>query len=51
MDPAPRVFKQITVDDVDEFERVLELTMGKNASGRRDWIIENRNIADHVEHA
>lgn len=44
MDPETRVLKQITVDDAEKFEQVLELTMGKNAAGRRDWIIENREL-------
>lgn len=44
MDPETRVLKQITIDDAQKFEEVLELTMGKNAAGRRDWIVENRNL-------
>ena len=44
MDPQTRVLKQITVEDVEVFESILELTMGKNAAGRRDWIVENRDL-------
>lgn len=44
MDPETRVLKQITVDDAQRFEDVLELTMGKNAAGRRDWIVDNRSL-------
>lgn len=44
MDPETRVLKQITVEDVKAFEEILELTMGKNASDRRDWIVQNRQL-------
>lgn len=51
MDPATRVLKQVTVEDVEAFEATLELTMGKNASNRRDWIVENRAMvsADEID--
>lgn len=44
MDPETRVLKQITIDDIEKFEKTLELTMGKNASDRRDWIVANRAL-------
>lgn len=46
MDPNTRVLKQITVEDAERLESILELTMGKNAGGRRDWIVENRQLVD-----
>lgn len=46
MDPDTRVLKQITVEDAERLESILELTMGKNAGGRRDWIVENRQLVD-----
>lgn len=49
MDPLTRSLRQVTVEDVVEAERVMELAMGSNASDRRDWIIESRAIIDDDE--
>lgn len=49
MNPETRVLRQITADSIEEIERVLELTMGSNASDRRDWIVENRNLIVDAE--
>lgn len=48
MDPETRVLKQITVQDAQAFEETLELTMGKNAASRRDWIVSNRSLVDEA---
>jgi len=44
MNPETRILRQITSENAPEIERVLELTMGANASDRRDWIVDNRSI-------
>ncbi len=49
MNPATRALKQVTVEDIEMLESVLELTMGKNAAGRRDWIVENRSMVSDDE--
>jgi DNA gyrase subunit B len=50
MDPSTRVLKQITTKDLDEIDRVLELTMGgSNAADRREWIIAERNLVSEEE--
>lgn len=49
MDPETRVLKQITLADLDEVDRVLELTMGNNAADRRDWIVESRSLVSDDE--
>lgn len=41
MDPAIRSVRRITIDDVEEAERMLELTMGSNVENRRNWLIDN----------
>ncbi len=49
MNPETRVLRQITSEHVQDIEKVLELTMGSNASDRRDWIVENRKLISDVE--
>lgn len=49
MNPESRVLRQVTGKDVEEIERVLELTMGNNALARRNWIIENRALIGDEE--
>ena len=49
MRPASRILRQVTAENVQEIERVLELTMGANASDRRDWIVENRDLISDEE--
>lgn len=46
MDPRTRALRRITVEDVHDAQRVMELAMGGNASDRRDWITETRAIID-----
>ncbi len=49
MDPRTRSLRRITVDDVIEANRVLELSFGKNAEDRRDWIVESRSLVSDDE--
>jgi len=49
MNPTSRILRQVTASDVKDIERVLELTMGSNASNRRDWIVENRELIADAE--
>lgn len=44
MNPETRVLKQITVEDIENFESTLELTLGKNAANRRKWITDNHDL-------
>lgn len=47
MNPETRSLKQITLKDVESFEKILNLTLssgGKSAENRREWIIENREL-------
>jgi DNA gyrase subunit B len=49
MDPETRVLKQITIEDIEHFESMLELTLGKNAANRRKWITENHDLVSEDE--
>jgi DNA gyrase subunit B len=49
MDPRTRTLRRITASEGEEAQRVMDLAMGDNASGRRDWIIESRDIIDDDE--
>lgn len=49
MEPETRVLKQITVDDVKDFEAILNLAMGSDAKGRRTWITDNRSMISDEE--
>ena len=46
MDPSRRAVRQITMEDVDAAEALLELLMGNRVEPRRDWIIE---YADQID--
>lgn len=48
-DPATRVLKQVTVEDVEAFESTLQLAFGNNANNRKDWITEARNLIDEED--
>lgn len=49
MDPRTRTLRRITASEGEEAQRIMDLAMGDNASGRRDWIIESRDIIDDEE--
>lgn len=49
MEPDSRVLKQISVEELEEFEATLELTMGENAANRRTWITDNRSLVSDDE--
>lgn len=49
MDPKTRILKQITIQDTKEFDSILELTMGKNAANRREWIVNNSETLSNAE--
>jgi DNA gyrase subunit B len=46
MNPATRSVRRITMEDIAEAERVLELTMGDEVAPRREWIISNAQNID-----
>ena len=47
MNPATRSVRQITIEDVVEAERMLELAMGPDVPPRKAWLIENADKVDH----
>ena len=49
LNPTTRRLKRVTVADVEAFERTLELTMGKDADARKEWILENRALISEDE--
>lgn len=47
LDPATRTLRQISWGDVEEAQRILELSMGSDVASRKDWIMSSRiNIND-----
>ncbi|GAA4712670.1 DNA gyrase/topoisomerase IV subunit B [Phytohabitans rumicis] len=46
MNPGTRSVRRITLDDVDEAERVLELLMGDAVPPRRSWLIDSAGRVD-----
>lgn len=49
MDPATRVLKQVTTEDVESINQVMELALGNKADPRKEWIIENRSLISDEE--
>lgn len=49
LNPATRRLKRVSAEDVEAFERMLELTMGKDADARKEWILENRALISEDE--
>lgn len=45
-EPSTRSLKQVTVADIEAFEKTLELAFGKNANGRKEWISQAKDIVD-----
>lgn len=41
MNPETRTVKQITLEDLDKAERMLDITLGKDVGPRKDWIERN----------
>ncbi len=48
-DPATRVLRQVTVEDVSRFEDALQLAFGNNANNRKEWITEARDLVDEED--
>lgn len=46
MDPAVRTVRQITLGDVEEAEKALELLFGNAVDPRREWLISNADRLD-----
>ncbi|MFC4145052.1 type IIA DNA topoisomerase subunit B [Micromonospora mangrovi] len=46
MNPATRAVRRITLDDVEDAERVLELLMGEKVEPRRNWLIDSADRVD-----
>lgn len=42
MNPSTRKVKQITIEDVQDAQRMLELTLGNDAAPRKEWITDPR---------
>ena len=45
MDPAHRILKQVTIDDVVKADRVFSMLMGEEVGPRREFIEQNANYA------
>ncbi|MDT5036723.1 MAG: gyrase subunit, partial [Micromonosporaceae bacterium] len=46
MNPATRSVRRITLDDVADAERVLELLMGEKVEPRKNWLIDSADRVD-----
>lgn len=47
LNPEQRVLRQITMGDVEESQRILELAMSNDVASRKEWIMSSRvNIED-----
>ena len=46
MNPATRSVRQITLEDVGEAERYLELAMGSDVAPRKAWLMESADLID-----
>lgn len=46
LNPANRIIRQITVEDVKNAEEMLELAMGKEVPPRKEWIENYRDLID-----
>ncbi|SBT37512.1 DNA gyrase/topoisomerase IV subunit B [Micromonospora auratinigra] len=46
MNPATRAVRRITLDDVEDAERILELLMGEKVEPRRNWLISSADRVD-----
>lgn len=46
LNPANRIIRQITVEDAQASEAMLELAMGKEVPPRKEWIENYRDLID-----
>ena len=46
MDPKHRVLKQVTIDDVQEADKVIEILMGSDVPSRKSFIQSNATKAN-----
>jgi DNA gyrase subunit B len=46
MNPATRSVRRITMNDVADAERVLELLMGEKVEPRKNWLIDSADRVD-----
>lgn len=49
LNPETRTLRQITVDDVEAADKLLELAMGTNVENRKNWIIDRRGVLSDDE--
>lgn len=49
LNPEQRVLRQITMGDVEEAQRILELAMGNNVQDRKDWLMSSRVNLDELD--
>ena len=45
LDPEKRTLRRITIEDAEKAEQALELIMGGDAQGRKDFMGENFQVA------
>lgn len=46
LNPANRIIRQITIEDAEKAEAMLDLAMGKEVPPRKEWIENYRNLID-----
>ena len=49
LNPEERVLRQITMGDVEEAQRLLELAMGNDVASRKEWIMSSRVDIDDLD--
>jgi len=49
LDPATRTLRQITWGDVEEAQRMLDLSMGADVANRKEWIMSSRVKLEEID--
>lgn len=49
LNPEERVLRQITMGDVEDAQRLLELAMGNDVASRKEWIMSSRVDMDDLD--
>ncbi|HSX25198.1 MAG TPA: DNA topoisomerase (ATP-hydrolyzing) subunit B [Candidatus Andersenbacteria bacterium] len=49
MDPANRVLKQVTIDDVSEADRMFDVLMGSEVAPRKKWIQTHAKAVENLD--
>lgn len=49
MDPKRRILRQVTVADAQAADHIIQLLMGKEVEGRKDFIVQNAQFARDLD--